>query len=78
MTALTNPALTTSDQHKELGKTRIMRDYTDLNKMIDFFSTHNPFYLKLESLQSLSTGLIAHGNIIVTIQKKLGGTSILN
>ena len=72
MAALTNHAHTTSDQHKELGKTRIMRDYTDLNKMIDFFSTHNPFDLKRESLQSLSTGLIANGNINCDDAEEIG------
>ena len=46
MTSLTNHFHATSDQHQELGESRIARDYIGLNKIIDFFTAHNPFDLK--------------------------------
>ena len=43
MTELTNLQHKTSEQHIELGKNRIKRDYADFKMIELFFEVHNPF-----------------------------------
>ena len=47
----------TSEQHIELGKSRIKRDNKDLKKIMNWFEIHNPFDANESLLRSLSTGL---------------------
>ena len=49
----------TSEQHTELGQSRIKRDNDDLMKSSNWFKSHNPFTLEDSSLRSLSTGSTA-------------------
>ena len=59
MSNLTSLLHKTSEQHVELGVSRINRDNADLQKVIGWFECHNPFDLHDHSLRSLSTGLTA-------------------
>ena len=43
----------TSDQHEEMGKSRMQRDYSDLQKVLEWFETSNPFDVNRKHLQSL-------------------------
>ena len=47
----------TSEQHIELGKSRVKRDNEDLTKLMNLFEIHNPFDVTESLLKSLSTGL---------------------
>ena len=49
----------TSEQHIELGKSRIKRDVTDLEKLYSWFLQHDPFDVNEHSLRCTSTGLTA-------------------
>ena len=72
----------TSEQHQELGKSRIKRDWDDLQKVVAFFQQFNPFVGK-EKLQSIFSGLKVSKNdgvncndvekVGFTIQQKLDG-----
>ena len=59
MTSVTNLAHRTSEQHVELGNARRQRDSTDVTKVINWLTAHNPFDVNLQSLRSLSPGLTA-------------------
>ena len=59
MSDLTGLLHKTSEQHTELGQSRIKRDNADLQKIINWFCYHNPFSVEDPSLRSLSTGLTA-------------------
>ena len=56
MQMFTNVGFTTSDQHKEQGKTRIMRDKKDIQVVYNFLSAISPF-LETVCLRNISTGL---------------------
>ena len=47
----------TSEQHQELGKSRINRDNTDLETVIAWFSKYNPFYPVDPNLRCLHVGI---------------------
>lgn len=64
MTDVTNYCHSTSHQHEELGRSRIKRDHSDLETLLEWFNTNNPFDVNRSELQSLSSGLIADDNII--------------
>ena len=51
----------TSDQHKELGQSRNLRDFNGLQKPITWFQyqSHNPFNPDQHQLQALDSALIA-------------------
>ena len=59
MCSLTGEDRKTSEQHIELGSSRILRDNEDLNKIISWFHQHNPFDKTEGHLKSLTTGLSA-------------------
>ena len=46
--------------HVELGNSRLSRDYKDFEKMLQFFTTNNPFNTSDCRLRSISSGLVAH------------------
>ena len=55
----------TSDQHEELGRSRIQRDFNDLQKLITWFDyqSHDPFDSTRQKLQSLDSGMIANESV---------------
>ena len=55
--SFTGLAHITSEQHVEMGVSRIQRDNTDLQKLIAWLSLHDPFCQNDSNLRSLSTGL---------------------
>ena len=59
MTLRTQKKLRTSEQHVDLSSARKDRDHTDLDKLLDWFDDHNPFFCNSSDLCSLSTGLTA-------------------
>ena len=59
MSSLTQHLHTTSDQHEELGSSRVKRDFDDLQKIISWFEERNPFVGIGSDLQSLSSGVTA-------------------
>ena len=59
LSTLTDHTHSTSDQHAELGHSRMKRDHDDLQKVSDWFEERNPFDANREVLQSLSSGLTA-------------------
>lgn len=85
MSELTRNKHSTSDQHEEMGQSRIQRDYQDLHKLFQWFETNNPFDSNRLELQSLSTGLIADDTINCDkiesvgykIQSKLDGLAVV-
>ena len=48
-----------SEQHVELGSSRMKRDYADMNKMVRWLDDRNPFFGEDARLRSLSTGAVA-------------------
>jgi len=48
-----------SVQHAELGKSRSVRDYEDLTKMVEWFVCSNPFETSDPRLRSLGSGMVA-------------------
>ena len=63
MTATTQHYHKTSEQHKELGKSGCQRDFDDLQKMLEWLDSFNPFDGTRTTLQSLSLGLVADESI---------------
>ena len=59
MCSLTGEDRKSSEQHVELGSSRILRDNLDLDKIIKWFHQHNPFDINERNLKCLSTGLTA-------------------
>ena len=57
MITLTGHSHRTSEQHVELGASRIRRDNADLQKFLQWFESHDPFVTDDSSLRSLSSGL---------------------
>lgn len=59
MTDLTNNHHKTSQQHVDLGASRLKRDMTDLGKLKDWLTKSSPFNEEEPFLKSISTGLTA-------------------
>ena len=86
MTSLTELHHITSNQHEEMGQSRIKRDYDDLQKLLALFDTCDPFDPSREQLQSLTSGIIAGADVNCDeaedvgykIQKKLDGVTVAN
>ena len=84
MTELTKHQHITSHQYEELGKSRIQRDFKDLQKLLERFEAHDPFDDNRAHLQSLSSGLIGDdsvngdqaGDVERKIQLKLNGVAV--
>ena len=58
MTRFTELQHTTSDQHVEMGKSRVQGDIEDLTKINQWFDIYDPFFDK-DSLHCISSGLTA-------------------
>ena len=86
MTILTGLQHQTSEQHIELGRSRIKRDDSDLMKVQNWFKKHDPFNQSEPNLKSLSSGVIASTeggtscdkieNVREEIQKSLDGKAL--
>ena len=63
MASLTDHHHATSDQHEELGRSRVNRDFEDLQKVLSFLSDKDPFGGETTMLQSISTGLTANESV---------------
>jgi len=72
LSSLTGVQHTTSDQHKELGKSRLTRDFNDLQQLMNWLRKHDPFDRNRVHLQSLDTGLIADKKINCDDAEKVG------
>ena len=59
MTTLTGLQHRSSEQHVELGESRIRRDNVGLEKIKSWFDHDNPFNINAPKLRSLSSGLTA-------------------
>ena len=59
MTALTGNTHKTSNQHAELGTSRMKRDNDDLVKIRSWIESHNPFDESEPVLRSIATGITA-------------------
>ena len=57
MTTLTKLKLRTSEQHVELTTSRSKRDNSDIDVLLTWFNTNDPFYNNLIFLRCLSSGL---------------------
>ena len=62
MTSLTNLDHVTSNQHVEMGSSRKKRDVQDLIKLVQYFTTFNPFSNISNELRSISSGAICKEN----------------
>ena len=56
MSDFTELEFSNSDEHVEMGISRVRRDYEDIKKMLDWLQNHNPFDDTDPSLRSLSSG----------------------
>ena len=87
--AISSPTQTqhrTSDQHEELGHSRQLRDFNDLQRLITWFQyqSHDPFDPDRHQLQALDSGLIADETLNCddaecvgnSIQESLDGISL--
>ena len=63
MTSLTGKHHSTSDQHVEFGTARREHDMRDMNKILDWLHTHDPFDRTQPKLRSLASGLAASDSI---------------
>ena len=72
MTATTQHYHKTSEQHKELGKSRCQRDFDDLQKMVEWLDSFNLFDETRIVLHSLSLGLVADESINCDNAEKVG------
>ena len=69
MQYFTGAKFVSSDQHKDIGVSRIERDKKDISKIYDFFQEHNPFSNE-SKLKNIVTGIVA--NVAVNIDKAAG------
>ena len=59
MSNLTGAQHKTSEQHIELGKSRVKKDNEDLMKLLTWFQIHDPFDINVGTLRSISSGITA-------------------
>ena len=59
MSELTGLKQTTSEQHVDMGRTRIKRDFNDLSAMVSWIKSRDPFDMSDITLRSISSGLAA-------------------
>ena len=71
MQEFTTVMYNTSEQHKEASYTRQTRDCLDTRKILTFLLDRSPFTTD-EPLRSLTSGVVAHGNVNVDKAKEAG------
>ena len=74
LSTLTKNQNKTSDQHQDLGKSRLQRDYNDLQKLITWLDhqSHNPFDANRTNLQALDSGVIADESVTCDDAENIG------
>lgn len=70
LTVLTDDISSTND-HKELGRNRCVRDNQDIHKVISYISDRNPF-MGDEGLRNISTGQVADASVTAHMAKVVG------
>ena len=66
---ITHVKYTTSDQQKELGSSRIVRDNSDLDKILTWFRSSSPFTPLDPNLRCLHSGLTSiKGNDTINME----------
>ena len=63
---------TTSDQHREAGAARKVRDMSDISKLTDFFKERSPFCTDTTCLRNIVTGEVAGPKVDVDRAKVIG------
>lgn len=71
MQEFTGVSYNSSDQHKEDGEARRIRDCNDTKTLIAFLSERHPF-VEETSLRNIETGVSADSNVNVDISRELG------
>ncbi len=72
MQDLTEVAYVSSEQHKDMFKARMKRDYDDAIKVQTYLKNRDPFSLELSTLQNISTGQIASDSVTVVNTLDIG------
>ena len=62
----------TNDQHKEMGKSRLVRDTNDTEKVWDYLGEKNPFHNDDSSLCNIATGETATKEVNMCDVKQIG------
>ena len=62
----------TSNQHKEMGKSRQIHDTNDTDKVRDYLGERNPFHNEDSSLRNIATGVTATKEVNVCDVKQIG------
>jgi len=65
-------SMNTGDGHRDLAKSRIRRDMSDIQKLLEVFVERGPFSKTTDKLVSLSTGLVAEESVNVADAKNVG------
>ena len=65
-------SVSAGDGHRDLSKSRIRRDMSDIQKLLDVFVERGPFSKSTEKLESLSTGLVADESVNAADAKNVG------
>ena len=72
MQGFTNVTYTTSEQHKDTAISRLVRDSTDTNLLLQYLLDRNPFETDCStSLRNIVRGVTAQTNVMLTKQNKL-------
>ena len=74
MASLTDHFHNTSEQHVELGKSRIKLDFDELQHILQWFDSSSPFDINRTDLQSLSTGVVADETVNCDNAENVGST----
>jgi hypothetical protein len=72
MQQYTGKNYTTSEQHKDEGKSRIARDDKDVKCFLSFLTDHSPFEAQSEYLQNIFTGVTADEKVNSDMAEKIG------
>ncbi|XP_069138839.1 uncharacterized protein [Argopecten irradians] len=65
-------AVNKGDGHRDLSKTRIGRDMSDIQKLLEVFVERKPFSKQTDKLESLSTGLVGNESVNAADAKRVG------
>lgn len=71
MQDFTGVKFVSSDQHKDMGVSRMERDNKDISKMYDFFQEYNPFSEEIK-LKNIVTGLVANKAVNIDKAAEIG------
>ena len=75
MQELTSVLYTTSEQHKEASQPRITRDKSNLDAMLEFLRSRNPFE-SCSELRNITTGLVADKHVNCDHVKQVGDSIV--